>query len=421
MKTDVVPRYTHWGVTISVYHHKVRSRFTARSVIKGKGKVHVERATESAAVREAKNRIETLLGIDPALNLEEKCASEILAPWGMSIIEAARMIDRQLRRLDPAKISIPEAIDHYFQTHLGSSITVSLAVEELLKKAGRDAGKHYCDDLRRRLRNRFCLDFGDRLIGSISGAEIAIWIDDQPGASRTRRNFHSALVTLFKFAKERGYVSENHLTAAEKVKRPKAGRTPRIIFTPVELDTLIRAGLKISSPGLAPLIIQSFAGIRASEICQTDPKKDRVRIQDLLIDQAEPNIRIRPEVSKTNEERYVHMPPCLLSWLKVLYSGDDADPIYGANQLWKDYAVICGEARIVWKKNAPRKSFNTYYAALSGSLSATADEAGNSEPIIRRYCRRKIPQAQKTAKAWFSLGPETYADLVGSFKLTAKK
>lgn len=330
------------------------------------------------------------------------------------------MVANQLHRLKPADVSIATAVDYYVQTHLGTSVPVNHVVDELIKKTDRDAGKHYTDDLRRRLKNRFCLEFGERKISSITVSEIAAWVDEQPGVSRTRRNFHSALVTLFKFAKERGYVSENHLTAAEKVKKPKAGRSVRLIFTPDELASLLRAAVQIRSPGLAPLVIQCFAGVRAAEICQNDPKKDRLRLQDLLLDQEEPEIHVRPEVSKTDEERYVHVPPCLLSWLRTLCPGSEAAPIYSGNQLWKDYAAISDEAKISWKKNGPRKSFNTYYSALSGSLSATASEAGNSEQIIRRYYRKEIPQAQKTAKEWFSLGTDVFAKLVAGRLLSLK-
>jgi len=179
------------------------------------------------------------------------------------------MIDQQLTLLEPLGATIPDAVALYIQQNRGSDVTVEKVVDELIRTKSRDVGIHHLSDIRSRLKNRFCADFGDQPICSITGPDLACWLDSLNGSSRSRRNFHSALVGLFKFAKEHGYLPENLLTAPEKIRKPKAGRVIRKIFSPEELKQLIAAGLKMNSPGLLPLLIQSFTGVRSEELRQT--------------------------------------------------------------------------------------------------------------------------------------------------------
>lgn len=400
-----VPVYTHWGVSISVYESS--KRFSAQFVTNGSERYRIEKATEMLAVQAAKKKIEALLKVDPTAEIEEHRASEIFARHGLSIIEAARLFDKYSRSLSEVGSTIADAVSCFLKQHSGEDATVEMIIEELIRSKERDTGLHHVSDLICRLRNRFGRDFAGRQIRSISGPDIARWLDALPLSSRSRRNYHSAVVGLFKFAKERGYLPDNLLTAPEKVRKPKAGRVLRQIYSPDELEQLITAGLKINSGGLIPLVIQAFAGVRTEELCQSDPNKDRLRWEDIQLDQDDPELHIRSDVSKTGEERFVYLAPCLRAWLRVLQKSSSG-PVYPGKFICKDYAAITTAAGIPWKKNALRKSFNTYHTALSGSLADTATEAGNSEQMVRQYYRKTISQAGRIAREWFSLGPELF-------------
>lgn len=214
---------------------------------------------------------------------------------------------------------------------------------------------------------------------------------------------------LFRFAQERGFVPADQKTAIERVKKPVAEKPRRVVLLPNELREFIAAGLAMKSDALLPLLIQCFAGLRSEELCQMDPKKDRVRWSDIHLDDDEPEIEVRAEVSKVGEERFVYINPTLAAWLRELRPAKDG-PVYAGVRLWYAYRKIAKKAGQPWKKNAPRKSFNTYHAALSRSLDQTSDEAGNSEAMVRRYYRKEMRRVAATAREWFGLTPDKFPE-----------
>lgn len=399
-----IPRYVHWGIAISIYQSQ--DRFSAQYAIE-KHRFRVERKTEHQALRAAKTAIEETLKSDPALEFEENCAEKILARHDLSLLEGSRLIERLSKALEPTGATLTEVVNEFVKQTSGTGATVEQVITAYIRSKERDSGVHHVADLRSRLERRFAIDFAGQTINSITGPSLARWLDDLPVGSRSRRNYHSALVGLFRFAKERGHVADNLLTAPEKIRKPKAGRVTRQVFSPAELKALIATAFKLHHRCLLPLVIQCFAGVRSEELCQSDPRKSRLCWEDLLLDQDDPEIHVRADVAKTGEERFVFITPCLREWLQILRK-TSSGPIYAGKYLWKDYAAISRAAGCPWKKNGPRKSFNTYHAALSGSLAATAAEAGNSEQMIRQYYRKTLSQASRTAREWFALGPDKF-------------
>jgi integrase len=312
-----------------------------------------------------------------------------------------------LGKLAPLGASLSEAVDYFVAGHQCPPATVDQLVAELLTLKTNDTGTHNAKDLRLRLENRFCLTFGKRQIGSIRSDELSRWITAIPRKLRTRRNFYAAIITLFEYARENGYLAKGRPTEIHQVKRPKCGTSEIKVFSPDELKALIGAALLLGSRALAAMLIQCMAGLRHEELEQTNHKKDRLRWRDVRLDQAAPEIHVRDIVSKTGKERFVPIHPALVAWLRLLLQADNS-PIYDRMSLSKDYARICKAAGLSWKKNGPRKSYNTYHTALSGSLSVTADAAGNSPGMITTFYRKELSQVGLLALAWFSLSPEKF-------------
>jgi integrase len=409
----IIPCYEFRGIEIRVYRGR-NGRFSAQFT-QGNRPVRVEKATEHAAVETAKNKIRELSNPEIQIVRAEKSSAELLLdPTGISLIEAARIIVTAVEKLRPFGVGIPAAVDYYLSGHQGKAITVADLVEELIALKTRDAGIHHARDLTSKLKNGFCQKFGSRLMASIIASELSIYIDSYPGSKRTRRNQHSALVTLFEFAKEHGYLPRGLPTAMDLVKKPKADK-PRInILTPDELEGLIEGALAIFSPAVAALLVQTQTGVRSEELRQTDPKKDRARWSDVWLDQAVPEIHIRPEVSKTGEERFSPIAPALAQWLRLLRGSGNA-PIFVGHNLYGAYRQIVKKSGVAWRRNGPRKSFNTYDAALTGSFRTTAKAAGNSASTIQRYYHRPTSQVGLVAKQWFSIEPKQFQAAVRKY------
>ena len=286
-------------------------------------------------------------------------------------------------------------------------------MNELLAVKENETGDKNVKDLKSKLRYRFCKKFGDRLMTTLTANELTVYLRALAGSMRNRRNHHAALVTLFKFAKESERLPKDFPTEMDGIKKPKAEDPEISIFSPDELMALIRAGLAIKSRALAALLIQAFTGVRSEELCQTDPKKDRARWKDVLLDDY-PEIHIRKSVSKLKKERFVPIPRALASWLRLLKL-EDEDPIFSTNEFDEQYKKIVKKAGLSWKKNGLRKSFSTYHAALSGSLKITAKGAGNSAAMLDRYYNKATRRALKLAKVWFALGPDKFGEAVRNY------
>jgi integrase len=409
-----VPVYEFKGIEIKVYKGK-NGRFSAHFV--GPHQVHkrLERGTELAAVEGAKKEIREMSdsAIQAAL-LEESTAADILRGTGVSVIEAARSVASWLAKLKPLGASVSDAIDFFVTSRSGVPIKVKDLVAKLIAEKERDTGVHNARDLRCRLENQFCLKFGDRWLSEIKDDELRDWIYSRPGKKRSRRNHHAAITTLFEYGRENGNLPKGRPTEMKLVKKPKADDAPVNIFSPTELTMLIAAGLALFSRALPALLIQCMGGVRHEELEQTDPEKDRVRWSDVWLDQEEPEIHIRKEVSKIGKERFVPLQPALVAWLRLFRQDGDV-PVYSMMSLYKDYKRICGKAGLTWKKNAPRKSYNTYDTALSRSLAVTAEGAGNSPEMIRRYYRKAVSQVGKLAQEWFSISPDKFGELVEAY------
>jgi integrase len=402
------PVYEFKGFEIRVY--RSQNRFSAQFRNSNNIRERVERDTEGEAVEAAKNLIRQLSDTEVQATVMENSSAELLLkPTGISLIEAARIVVTSVARLQSFSIGIPQAIDYYLASHTGKPIQVAALVEELIAVKERDTGIHNKKDLVSKLKNGFCKSFGSRFIGSILASELTVYVTSYPGAKRTRRNQHSALVTLFEYAKDNGYLPRGIPTQMDSVKKPKANKPIKNIFTPDELIALIRAGLAINSRALCALLIQAFAGVRTEELRQSDPRKDRLRWSDIWLNQAMPEIHIRIEVSKNDEERFIPIPPMLVKWLRLLRLTDDA-PVYPVLNLFGDYRLIVKKAGLKWKKNGLRKAFNTYNAALSGSFHVTSKAAGNSASMIGRYYNKPTSQVSLVATKWFSIGPEKFGE-----------
>jgi integrase len=407
----VVPRYEFRDIEIKVYRTK-SGRFSAHFAGPNRRKERVEKATEFEAVEEAKARIRKLTDPELQILLSEKSSAEkLLESTGISLIEAARIVVTSTNRLKPFDIGVLQAIDYYLASHAGAPMKVGDVVKELIGVKERDTGLHNTKDLTSKLQNGFCKVFGERIIGSIISSELARYIDTYPGSKRTRRNQHSALITLFEFAKDHGYLPKSIPTQMYSVKKPKAGKPKKEAFTPEEFFKLIKAALARRSRALAALLIQAFTGVRAEELRQTDPKKDRVYWRDIRLDQPLPEIHVRDNVSKLGVERFSPIPPALAKWLRLLRLPDD-EPVYSEDNLFGDYRTLAKIAGIKWKSNGLRKSFITYDAALTNSYLVTSRAAGNSPSMLGRYYDKPTSQAALVAQEWFSITPEKFGRLL---------
>lgn len=159
--------------------------------------------------------------------------------------------------------------------------TVALAVEKYLAVKDADgAGKLHKLALKTRLAH-FSRDFGERMLSTITTAEISKWIlglsaakpargrpsTPVPLSLRSKKNFRLVLHSFFEWCRAEGTVGENPVTDSAKVKVPK--KDPEIL-KPAEVGTFLTA-LVNEAPAIVPFwVLKIFAGIRDGEAAKMD-------------------------------------------------------------------------------------------------------------------------------------------------------
>jgi len=233
-------------------------------------------------------------------------------------------------------------------------------------------------------------------ISGITPALIEDWLKGQDIVARTRNNLRNSIITLFNFARMRGYLPKGVPTDAEDVPRAK-DRGGKIGFLkPNELAHLIGN----ASPEMRLyLALGAFTGMRTSEILRLDFSQ---------INFGRCHITVSPEKAKTATRRLVPIQPNLMQFLAPYRgrTGQVFDTYTNANVI--KFAKSLG---VAWPHNALRHSYATYRLAAVPDAPRIALEMGNSpQKLMTNY--RELAD-QHDAQAWFSITPKRPKNVLG--------
>ena len=204
-------------------------------------------------------------------------------------------------------VNIAEAVDAFIarSSAFTRSVPIESAIDEFLEiRAGEGKSPVHLKDLRLRLA-AFARDFEQRLVASITTKEIDAWLAGLALAPQTRTNYRRALHNVFNFARHRGYITANPVTAASKVKVP-----PKVIGI-LTVDQARALLIACSREIVAPVTIGAFAGLRRAEIERLDWRQ---------VDVARGFIEVTAAAAKSAQRRLVTIPENLKAWLSSLSS-----------------------------------------------------------------------------------------------------
>jgi hypothetical protein len=149
-------------------------------------------------------------------------------------------------------------VDHLERVRRCKTTVAQLADEVLEAKRGDGMSHAYLSDLKIRLA-RFCRDFGNRPIASVTVEEIDNWLRSLEGSPKSRANYRANIGVLFSYATKRRMLETNHILHTAK---PKLPDNPPEIFTVDELRALLDAANRNATDVLPMLAIGVFAGLR---------------------------------------------------------------------------------------------------------------------------------------------------------------
>lgn len=286
-----------------------------------------------------------------------------------------------------------------------STISLRAAVEELLIIKERDRGRSERNirDLRGNLKNLFHF-FDDEIpINAIKVADLERWITKHQNLSAHRRkNLRASAVTLWRWARDQGYLPEKR-TEAEKLGRPQLEKKIPPTYTSQEMLLMLEACPRDYLPWA---VLSAFCGMRYEELVPPFSSDKRpLDWSDLRWEQNK--ILVPPETAKLKEKRWAFLPENAKAWLENLrQESGRITPLRPPNKKLKYEGSVTSQLGDLvggWRPNALRNSFISYRASLIG-LALTAKEAGNSESECRRSYNDDMTEEQ--GSAWFEIFPE---------------
>jgi integrase len=293
------------------------------------------------------------------------------------------------RRLEPYNKGIRDAVDFYLN-HLkaAESAQVGALVEGYLRAQERGAlSARHLADLRRRL-SRFGDTFGARPCRTVLSAEIEDWLFTVAGggnaAAQTVCNWRSTLHALFAWAARQKMIEANPLAGVAK---PKVIRPAPTIWTPAELERLLRAAPAALLPGL---VLQAFCGLRTAEF---------LRLEWREVDLSAGLVTVAAAKSKTAARRLITIPPNAAEWLAP-YVGATGSVWAGSWRAYHDgIGKVCKQVGVKWRPNALRHSFASHHIAYHRNAAALALEMGNSARMVFDFYR-EVVSPEEAARYW---------------------
>jgi integrase len=309
-------------------------------------------------------------------------ARKTLADYGKTINDAVGFFVDHMERIRRCKVTVAQLTD------------------EVLEAKRRDGmSGAYLSDLKIRLA-RFCRDFGDRPIASVTVEEIDNWLRSLEGSPKSRANYRANIGVLFSYATKRRMLETNPVLHTAK---PKLPDNPPQIFTVDELWTLLEAANRVAVDVVPMLAIGAFAGLRDAEIKRLDWSE---------VDLARGHIEIKAAKAKSARRRIIPIQPNLAEWLRPYAAMQGSVVPEGARGKLDRVCKAAGLSR--WPNNGLRHSFASYRLAACYDAPRVAGELGHTSPQMLYSTYRELVLPTEAQRYW-KLVPEMKAENIVSF------
>ena len=384
----------------------------AKYSLTGKRERHFFKTKEQALAEQNKMRNnakvfgETASAITPSLSEQATKAAELLAPYGITLIEAASRIAAIEKEL-AASVTIEHALDAF------------IAEKSKLSEKQQQAIKHISNHLR--------ADFAGRSIAGITCDEIEAHLKTRTSGASAYAAKLRIMITLWRWCAvpKRGWCNGDLFKHAERqeVVTEEIG-----VLNATETRTLLTAAENHFPDMVALTAIAIFTGMRQAEIERLQP-----------CDITSEGITVPKISAKTNKRRFIQMPEPLADWLTRYPITSELIP---ANYERKDKALrrIAGwkvwsdlyenkglgdaeppEDAPAWPQNALRHTAASLNVALGKPIETLIFEHGHAGGLqmLRQHYVGKITKAD-ALKIW-AMRPMVTAKSNEKPKNTAKK
>ena len=293
--------------------------------------------------------------------------------------------------LGPFGIPLHAAIEEYVALRKRKKVIekrVGDVVDELLKaKENAGLSDRYIETLR-----TYMLRFADSFqtnVGSVSTGAIALWLDSLKIGPRSRNNVRQAVVTLFNFARRRGYLPKGETTEAADVETVRDHEGEIAILTPAQLTKLLR---KSKPEYQLYFALAAFTGIGSAEL---------LRLEWSEINFEKGHIEVKARKAKTATRRLVPIQPNLAKWLAPYRCRKGK--LFQSRRALDSAIKFAKRLNIPWKANCLRHSYATYRLSVVPDAGRVALEMGNSPAKL--FTNYRELDRENHAPEWFTIEP----------------
>ncbi|MDQ8193379.1 hypothetical protein QEH59_03015 [Coraliomargarita sp. SDUM461004] len=331
-------------------------------------------------------------------------------------VEAAGATNSDLRELAKARelageVPLLAALEEWKAAREFADVHLIEAAKEWKERQGRAAMDKtfefvYAEFLKAKLKtgraaatytkhlDAFSAKYGSLKITELKEPTLQTWLDSFENPS-TRNTKRKRLVTLFRWAQKKGYVSRAIKTAAEITDTAEETRGIIETITAPSLFGLLDFMKQHHPQYVAPLALAGLCGLRRSEV--QGQLWDDINLERRFL-------RVSSAKKGTPANRIVRLSENALKWLSV--SAQPAGEVCPGTTWAMDRIRDIGQTgnRFTLPPNCFRNGYISHLVALSGDMARTALEAGNSPEIIRKHYLELF--TREDGKEWFGEFPD---------------
>jgi len=298
--------------------------------------------------------------------------------------------------LVPAAQAYAEKVDPSFE-----QITVEAACKQLIRLK-QEAGYRTSNSFEPVL-NKFSDSYGALPLNLLRQQELQKWLNKckHPG---TRNSYRKRLVTLFRWARDAGYLPRDAQTEAERTERARE-EAPEVGI--IDAGTFLAALFYIRDKHphyVAPLVLAGFCGLR------------RIEVHGQLWEHIELKrkfVRVSTAKRGTPARRLVPLCDAAIDWLNTV--AQPAGAVSPGNTWAMDrIRDILATAGFKLPANCFRHTYISAAVAKAGDVNQTSLDAGNSPKIIHRHYRELM--AKTEGEDWFNVFPDGVKEIPSTTK-----
>jgi integrase len=195
---------------------------------------------------------------------------------------------------------------------------------------------------------------------------------------------------MFRWARKRGILPLDALTAAERTDSAREGHKVIGLVTAAELAQAYVEVRRAMPEYLPALVLASACGLRRAEVhAQT--------WDDIDLDRA--FVKVSKAKPRTPARRMVPLPVAAVSALRAARPRTQKGPVC-TNLAVDRIRDICRTAKLILAENGFRHSWISARVAVTGNVNETSIEAGNTPTVLHRHYRELMRKEE--AEAWFA-------------------